>query len=90
MYGITYLSSIECMAMFQGFMVNNYNKRRFHTLHHIFKDWPATSSSLLKSTFFSKLRGREMYDDDDARGCCVFVAHNVLITLKKIVFHGIN
>ena len=79
------------MAMFQGFMVNNYNKRRFHTLHHIFKDWPATSSSLLKSTFFSKLRGREMYDDDDARGCCVFVAHNVLITLKKkIVYHGIN
>ena len=73
------------MAMFQGFMVNNYNKRRFHTLHHIFKDWPAMSSSLLKSTFFSKLRGREMYDDD-ARGCCVFVAHNVLITLKKKLF----
>ena len=75
---------LVCMAMFQGFMVNNYNKRRFHTLHHIFKDWPATSSSLLKSTFFSNLWGREMY----ARGCCVFVVHNEMIRRKKSIFNG--
>ena len=79
------------MAMFQGFMVNNYNKRRFHTYFTShFQRLAGDEFFLIKVNFFFKIAGARNVRRRCAWllcFCCTQCANNVE---KKIVFHGIN